>query len=96
MYTAKGNGILFASEDADFGEKYTRNNFKFKYGGYYNSNLAKAYWDQLTNGQIPTVRDRTGKDYSIEDSIKIIHCMNCDKILINNAFRYCNCEYKIK
>ena len=45
MYTAKGNGVLFASEDADFGEKYTRSNFKFKYGGHFNSNLAKTYWD---------------------------------------------------
>ena len=50
MYTTKGNGILFACEDEDFGEKYTRSSFKFKYGGYFNSPTSKKHWDYYFNG----------------------------------------------
>ncbi len=96
MYIAKGNGILFASEDKDFGEKYTRSSFKFKYGGYYNSLIAKRHWDYYFNGQMYPYKDfQTGKELSLEDSIKSVHCQNCDKILMNNAFRYCDCKYKV-
>ena len=95
MYTAKGDNILFACEDKEFAEKYTRSSFKFKYGGYYNSPSAKWYWDNYQKGIIYPVRTCPGKDLTEEDSVKAIHCMNCDKILINNASRYCNCEYKI-
>ena len=101
MVTKKGNGILFACEDEDFGEKYTRSSFKFKYGGFLNSNIYKAYWDAYEKGELQPIPKYTGKTpteetYSLEDSIKLVHCMNCDKILINNAYRYCNCEYKTK
>ena len=51
MYVAEGNGILFASEDKDFAEKYIRNKFKFKYGGFWNSNLVKKHWDDYQNGK---------------------------------------------
>ena len=96
MYTTKGNGILFACEDEDFGEKYTRSSFKFKYGGYYNSPTSKKHWDYYFNGQMyPYKNPWTGEELSLKDSIKLVHCQNCDKIMINNASRYCNCKYKI-
>ena len=95
MYTAKGNGILFASEDKEFKEKYTRNKFKFKYGGYFNSAVAKGRWDcYINNDMYCFFNHHTGEKYSLEESIKIVHCLNCDKIPINNWRRYCcNCEY---
>lgn len=91
MYTAKGNGILFACEDKDFGEKYTRSSFKFKYGGYYNSDIAKKAW----NNYINEILEPLNETYSMEQTIKITHCLNCDKILLlNNSRRYCcNCIY---
>ena len=52
MYTTKGNGILFACENEDFGEKYTRSSFKFKYGGFLNSDICKAYWDAYEKGEL--------------------------------------------
>lgn len=101
MYTAKGDNILFACEDKEFGEKYTQNSFKFKYGGFLNSDICKTYWDAYEKGELQPIPKygggtSTGETYSLEDSIKLVHCMNCDKVLINNAYRYCSCKYKTK
>lgn len=91
MYTAKGNGILFAGENKDFKEKYTRNKFKFKYGGCFNSIIAKNYWNHYINNDVYCFLKA---NTTLEELIKIIHCLNCDKIQINNWRKYCyNCQY---
>ena len=91
MDIIENNGILFFCQDETFTERYTRNKFKFKYGGQFNSNIAKRYWDAYINNDISFLQKQ---EYSLQELIKQIHCINCDKIKINNWRKYCyNCQY---
>ena len=76
----------------DFLEKYTRNSFKQK-------ECLKDFERKLLEESLKEdfyLKRIDGTKYSHKDSLKVMHCMICDKCWINNSRRYCTpCEFYV-
>jgi hypothetical protein len=90
-----------SSEDLEFAEKYTRSVYKKTEDSdiLLKVNKLKQQYPFTDNNYCHIIRDTlTGEDYQLtrEETIAFINCMSCDKIRMNNSFRYCDkkrCPY---
>ena len=100
------SGLLFmpgdnTSESLTFAEKYTRSTYK------QTEDSGILTYVQKLKKEFPFEDDKychilrnclTAQDYQLtrQETIAFINCMSCDKIRMNNSFRYCDkkhCPY---
>lgn len=81
------------SEDKEFLEKYARSTYKLDPNKI---ELLKKYsWMIEEDDYCHLIRDNwEGKNYLLtrEETIHLYYCQSCDKLRINNSFRYCRKE----
>ena len=83
--------------NSNFFEQYTRSEFKQKEN--LSSKLESYALKRLKNfdNESYLERDLNGKELTREQTYKVLHCYICDKIHINNSYRYCSsCKYFVK
>ena len=83
--------------NSNFFEQYTRSEFKQKEN--LSSKLELYALKRLKNFDNESYfeRDLNGKELTREQTYKVLHCYICDKIHINNSYRYCSsCKYFVK
>ena len=83
--------------NSNFFEQYTRSEFKQKENLF--SKLELYALKRLKNfdNEYYLERDLNGKELTREQTYKVLHCYICDKIHINNSYRYCSpCKYFVK
>ena len=83
--------------NSNFFEQYTRSEFKQKEN--LSSKLELYALERLKNFDNESYLERhlNGEELTREQTYKVLHCYICDKIHINNSYRYCSsCKYFIK